>query len=372
MSLAPIYLTDASGQTWLISVNATGNITSTKVVLGGSFTGGYPTLETIANLVRVFLNDWQPGATGAPGEGQITTDNPSISPQTLPAINSAIRQLYRKLRNVGDPTLIKDNVLVNLPANSVTGPSVQTYLSFGGYFDGGYLNGSPSLPPDLIYPVELWEQQTNGGTVATSGPNLTDPNGGNWAVSIDPTGNLETTPIPPTGDFFETDPNGNRWDVGIDKTGKPTTTPAVTPPAPPIALPFIRMHQPQFGLSSRNQTFALGEWEWRGDQINFVGSLAPITIRIRYLAALTQFVSPLDFTTVRVPIMDCEEYVAYTAAAIIAKALSGVTPGTTDLDTKAQESLFDLKNAITRRAQSLEYQRQQYTGDHEQHNKNIF
>jgi len=194
LEFVPVYVTDSTGQVWQIGVNTVGSLTSTAVTASGpSLTGGYPTLETVMNLVRVLLNDWQAGATNTPGEGQITTDNPALSPQTLPALNSAIRQLYRKLRNVGNPTLIKDNVQVNLPANSVTGPNIQTNLAFNGYFDGGVLNNLPVLPPDLIYPVELWEQQT-----------------------------------------------GN-------------------------ALPFVRMHQPQFGLPSRNQTFALGDWEWRQD-----------------------------------------------------------------------------------------------------------
>src|ERR1700734_1536649 len=189
----------------------------------GSQTGGYPSLETVMSTVRIYLNDWQKGATLTPGEGKITTDNPIASPQTIPALSSAIRELYRELRNVGEPRLIRDNVQVNLLANSVTGPTVQTYLSFGGYWDGGFLNLSPVLPPDMIRPVRLWEQQT-----------------------------------------------GNQ-------------------------LPFIPMKQPQFGLPSRNQTFALGEWEWREDQINFVGSLAPVTIRMRYEAALAQCFPPQIF-----------------------------------------------------------------------------
>jgi|HubBroStandDraft_6_1064221.scaffolds.fasta_scaffold16057_5 hypothetical protein len=344
--------------------------------------GGYPSLSTITNLVRVFQNDWQRGATQTYGEGKITTDqgapipggNPS--PQTLPALSSAIREVYRELRNVGEPRLIRDNVQANLPANSVTGPTIQTYLAFDGYWDGGVLNPSPVLPSDMIRPLRLWEQQT-----------------------------------------------GNQ-------------------------LPFIPMKQPQFGLTSRNQTFALGEWEWREDQLNFVGALCPITIRMRYEAALAQFFPPQIFITsysvsggtitfqaantlsagqsvylsgfvsagtalngvtalvvgatstqfqvdvpglsgtdlgvampvlnyafvfasTYIPIMDCEEAVAYKTAAKISKALSGVTPSTTDLDTKAAEAMFQLKNAVARRAQTVEYRREEYTGDHRGDERNL-
>jgi hypothetical protein len=297
LEFVPVYVTDSTGQVWQIGANPGGMLTMTAVTPSGpSLTGGYPTLETVMNLVRLFLNDWQPGATNTPGEGRITTDNPAISPQTLPALNSAIRELYRELRNVGDPTLIWDNVQANLPANSVTGPTVQTYLGYNGYWDGGVLNPSPVLPANLIYPIELWEQQT-----------------------------------------------GNQ-------------------------LPFVRMHQPQFGLPSRNQTFALGEWEWRQDQINFVGTLAPVTIRMRFLAALTQFVSPLNFSAVQIPIMDCEEAVAYKVAAKTGKGLSGVNPSTSDLAESAKEAMFQLKNAIARKMQTIEFNRKPFSGeeDHDQ------
>ena len=333
-----------------------------------SVTGGYPSLQVVADLCRVFLNDWQPGLLKTPGEGKITNDNPIQSPQTLPAMSSAIRELYRELRNAGSPRLLRDNVQANLPANGLTGPTVQTYLSYGGYFDGQTLQPSPVLPPDLMSPVRLWEQQT-----------------------------------------------GNQ-------------------------LPFVPMCQPQFGLTSRNQTFALGDWEWREDRLWFVGALCPVTIRMRYYAALAQFFPPQIFITAVsvsgstvtftapntltagqsvylsgfaantslngltaivasassiqftatiaaipnttdlglaqpvlnysflyastfIPVQDCEEAVAYKMAAKISKSLSGITPGTSDLDSKATEAMLQLKNAISRRAQSIEYSREPYTGD---------
>lgn len=267
-------------------------------------TGGYPTLETIANLVRVLLNDWQAGATGTPGEGQITTDNPALSPQTLVALNSSIREVYRELRNTGAAVLIRDNVQVSMPANAVTGTGIQTYLTYNGWFDGANLQPGPLLPPDLLYPLELWEQQTGQ------------------------------------------------------------------------SLPFIRMHQPEFGLSSRNQTFALGEWDWHGgaqtgvapgsggsDAIWFIGSLSPVTIRIRYLAALTQFVTPTQYSNCYVPIQDCEEAVAYKTAAKIAGAIGGAVDAQS-LAAQAVEQMRQLKLAYVRRQQTVEYHRKAYGGDH--------
>src|ERR1035437_2360544 len=73
---------------------------------------GNTSLSTIMDLVRALVNDSQAGVTGTPGEGQIFTNNPAISPFTQPFLNSSIRELYRELRNVGDPVLIKDNIII--------------------------------------------------------------------------------------------------------------------------------------------------------------------------------------------------------------------------------------------------------------------
>jgi len=266
-------------------------------------TGGPASLQDIMNLVRVYLKDWQ-----SSGAGIITTDDAATSPQTLPALMSAIRWVYRKLRNVGDPRLIRDNVQVDIPVNGLTGPGVQTYLTYNGYFDGLALNATPVLPADMLYPLELWEQQT-----------------------------------------------GN-------------------------TLNFIPMCQPQFGLPSRNQTFALGEWEWREAPttnsgltptpgtanapagIFFVGTITPVTVRMRYMATLVRFVSltSADYATAYVPIIDAEEAIAYRCAYIIAAALSGITPGVTMLKNESDEAMQDLRNAVVRRQQTVEYNRQPY------------
>lgn len=259
---------------------------------------GNTSFATIMDLVRSLCNDTQAGATGTPGEGQIITNNPAISPFTLPFINSAIRQLYRELRNVGQPTLIKDNVIISsLPifVSPTMGvgqldPSVQTYLGFNGFFDGTTINATPVLPSDVIYPERVWERG--------SGTNN----------------------------------------------------------------PFLPMTQPQFGLSSRFQTPVLAEWEWRNDNIWMVGSTQLRDLRLRYYCQLPQFFGQtLDFNSTYVPILDCTDAVAYKVAVMYARMLG--TPSLPDLIAEAKEQMFQLKNANTRRSQSVNYQRPAY---HEQ------
>lgn len=214
-------------------------------------TGGNTDLETIMNLVRSVVNDTLAGATNTPGEGQIITDNSAISPFTQPFLNSAIRELYRELRNVGQPTLIKDNVIIsgitplNSPANGPgqPDPAVQVYVGFDGYFDGTQINTQLALPSDIITIERVWERQT-----------------------------------------------------GTDDK-------------------FIPMEQVQFGLPSRLQTQRFRQWEWRQDKVWMLGSINTNDIRLRYWCSLPQFFSPtLNLSATFVPIIDCTDAVAYKTA----------------------------------------------------------
>ena len=212
---------------------------------------GNTSLATIMDLVRSLVNDTQSGATDTPGEGQIFTNNPAISPFTQPFLNSSIRELYRELRNVGDPVLIKDNVIVtglpivNSPTNGLgqTDPAVQTTLSLQGYFDGTQIWPNFLLPDDILYPTRLWERQTGSNN------------------------------------------------------------------------PFRDMTAPSGGLNSFGQGSYLREWEWRNNQLNFRGATQNVDIRMRYYCSLPQFFSQtLDFNSTFVPVLDCTDAVAYKTA----------------------------------------------------------
>jgi hypothetical protein len=132
------------------------------MAIGGQ--AAYPSLGVIANLARSKVNDDKAGATGTPGEGQILT-NSSVTLQNF--MNSAIRDTYRDVRIMGQPTLIGDNyILYNLPpVNSSLGvgvmnPAVQTALQFVGYFDGLLMWPNFTLPQNMLYPLEMWERQS--------------------------------------------------------------------------------------------------------------------------------------------------------------------------------------------------------------------
>lgn len=256
---------------------------------------GNTSLAVIMDLVRALVNDSQAGATATPGEGQIFTDNPSISPFTQPFLNSAIRELYRELRNVGDPALVFDNVIITgiTPLNSPTeglgavDPAVQVYISKDGYFDGTSINGDLKLPDNVISMERVWERQTGTNDV------------------------------------------------------------------------FVPMDQSQFGLPSRYQGPRFLEWEWRNYNVNMVGATQTNDLRLRYWGSLPQFFSQtLDFNSTYVPIIDCVDAVAYKTAVKYAVMLG--SPGLSDLKIETAEQMRQLKMAVVRRAQSVNYARPVY------------
>jgi hypothetical protein len=215
-------------------------------------------LATIMDLVRSLVNDTQAGATDTPGEGQIFTNDPTISPFTQPFLNSSIREVYRELRNVGDPVLIKDNVIltglpiINSPSQGLgqCDPTVQTFLAPEGYFDGLELWPNLILPADCLYPTKVWERSTGTNN------------------------------------------------------------------------PFVLMDAPSGGLDSCFQGPIFAQWEWRNGRLNFRGATTQRDIRLRYYCSLPQFFSSdLDFDSTYVPIPDCTDAIAYLTAVKYARML---------------------------------------------------
>jgi hypothetical protein len=131
---------------------------------------GYPLVSDIMLLARSHVNDTQPGLLDVPGEGQILTNDPLLSPFTLPFINSAIRTLHRDLELSGAPTVIRDNVIVSglTPVNGPQGigipdSDIQTSLSYVGYDDGTTVNTLVVLPADVLAVEAISERQSGTG-----------------------------------------------------------------------------------------------------------------------------------------------------------------------------------------------------------------
>ncbi len=274
--------------------------------INGNLAGMQDTsLLTISNLVRALINDSQAGLTGTPGEGQIWVDNSSVAPFVQPLLMSAIRNLYRQLRNVGDPSLIYDSYIISgiTPVNGANGlgmpdPATQVFISQNGYFDGTEIWPNLTLPSNMLSLEKVWERQT-----------------------------------------------------GTNNT-------------------FVQMRQPQGGMGSRPQQPSFIEWEWRNYQLWMVGSTQTNDLRLRYWGTLPTFYSPtLDYASTYVPIYDCTDAVAYLAAVMYSRMLG--TPGLPDLIGEAKEQMHQLKNAVVKRMQTIDFHRHPFgsSGQHDTNNQ---
>ena len=78
--------------------------------------------------------------------------------------NSAYRQVQLKLMNVGKQTFTKDVgnfPPITIPAVATVDPGLQIQLRFDG-ISGNIPNpaNSPTLPEDMLEPLQLWERPT--------------------------------------------------------------------------------------------------------------------------------------------------------------------------------------------------------------------
>jgi hypothetical protein len=119
----------------------------------------YPTFQTIADGVRLLVNDPQ---------GGIISDSPTVFPSFLPALNMSMRELRRKVGLVGAATLIKDNyILLGCPVvngvagQGVTNAATQCAITPIGFYDGSEYWPDFPLPPDFYMLLDMWERQTN-------------------------------------------------------------------------------------------------------------------------------------------------------------------------------------------------------------------
>lgn len=256
----------------------------------------YPVLQDIADLVRANLDDSLAGATNTPGEGQIVVDNPDIAPFLAKHLASSIRELYRKLRNAGDPTLIYDNYIltgcpiINGPLGSgVQDPTVQNSISPVGFFDGTQVWANFALPANCRSVERVEERQSGSNDL------------------------------------------------------------------------FSLVVQPQEGMTNCLQGSFNNQCEVRNDQIWLPGTLVPMDFKIRYLGTCPKILGDnVDYNTTQIPIMDCEEYVAYRCSYKIATMLGSQQAG--EFKAEAEAALLDLKNAIVRNKQGITYRRAPFLG----------
>lgn len=124
----------------------------------------FPTIQEVNDTARVHLNDTFAGADGIVGSGRVYTNDwtPNIT-----VLNVALDHLRRDLTNRGVPTTREVTFIIDgiTPVNGSQGlgvpdPTVQVYLSFGGYWDGSVLNTDVQLPNGLITPLKIAQRMS--------------------------------------------------------------------------------------------------------------------------------------------------------------------------------------------------------------------
>lgn len=136
-----------------------------QAAVGGNIL--YPNLQTIADLFRSSINDTANNTSGfGTGAGNAAgLIMPNANPDLLVFLNSAVRDVYSDLRNVGDPELLLDNyILTGIPALAQPDQTVQVALSYAGYFDGFTWNPQWTLPVSCVKIERVWERWTGSGS----------------------------------------------------------------------------------------------------------------------------------------------------------------------------------------------------------------
>ena len=278
---------------------------------------GYPTTYPSVNdamlLARSMVNDTFPGATSTPGEGQILTNTASVSPFTIPFVNSAIRKVYRKLGNSGVATLIQDNYILTglTPVNGPLGvgivdPAVQVAITYSGYFDGTSVNNALVLPANCLSVLKMWER--------TSG-------------------------------------SGNPFSEMVQAQ---------------FGLPSRNQITYLGDWEWRGGTVTVASVPVFGDGVYMVGCVNAVDVRLRMSVSLPSQVSGsgADFASIYIPVLDCTDAVASYIAAFYTAARGEDDPDVLGrskiLSDQGDAYVQELINRQIRAKQSIAYQREDY------------
>lgn len=281
---------------------------------------GYPSLITIVNLWRTLVNDPKGEIIQTPlvdSSGTIVTVSVSFTTDPVqgrivsgepticaPILMSSVREVCRELRLVSSQTLIRDNVIF-------TGLPPMASPSFG------------AATSDPAVQVNLNFVGFNNGAQSY----------GNFLLPADC---LAITHV---------------WER-LNNSGKS----------------FESLNQASNGLSGTAQSaFSNGSWEQRQDGLWMNGCLQSTDIRLRYWARPdAQYSTTTDYTQTLVPVLDCEEAVAYKCIYKYNMQQGSGSPESMQLLQMSKKDATDAMDALrmqyVRRMQGNSYNRKAYGG----------
>lgn len=118
----------------------------------GVGTSPYPTAELVLQNARAICNDAALSIAGS-----ILADT---QPYVFPMLEERYEYLQDRLITEGANTYSEYGIVTGLLPAGSTDPTTQVELLYTGYYDGVTLHASPTLPADLLEPLELWERQS--------------------------------------------------------------------------------------------------------------------------------------------------------------------------------------------------------------------
>lgn len=123
------------------------------LVDGGSSAVFWNTTD-ILNFARVLVNDAQGGISGQ--------DLADDRPYTWPLLNLCYAKLANWLEDANVESATYAEAVISLPASaSYSDPNAQSHLDYDGFTDAaGFTYESPTLPSDLLEPLQLWQHAT--------------------------------------------------------------------------------------------------------------------------------------------------------------------------------------------------------------------
>ena len=113
----------------------------------------YDIANSILLAAKVRLDEQLPSLS--PFSGKLLDNTSAYSQQ---AFNNAWRRLQNILANLGSSRLIREVIIFGLPPLQSSDPAAQVFINWTNYFDGLFFWNQPVLPPDLTYPLNVWER----------------------------------------------------------------------------------------------------------------------------------------------------------------------------------------------------------------------
>lgn len=115
-------------------------------------TSPYPSAEEVLQATRVLIND-----AALSISGDVLNDD---QPYVFPLLEECYEDLQDTLIAAGVNTYNKYGYITQIPVVANADPTIQILISYTGTYDGATNHATPTLPIDMLEPLELWERQT--------------------------------------------------------------------------------------------------------------------------------------------------------------------------------------------------------------------